>query len=176
MDDLDPLDPKIEEILQAIDSAYNLRSDLPVLDFDFSFSAKKPTCFQLNCAVYAQVVKSTQRLYLYLEGRLEYTWTVSTGKAGRETPNLNRHPDGRIYEAYTSTRFPGGNYMGLGNMPYAVFIKGGYAIHGTGLSNIARLGKPASHGCIRLHPEHAKIFNRMVRASKIENVWVSVQE
>ena len=33
-------------------------------------------------------------------------------------------------------------------MPYSVFFKGGYAIHGTGY--VSQLGRPASHGCIRV--------------------------
>jgi lipoprotein-anchoring transpeptidase ErfK/SrfK len=46
-------------------------------------------------------------------------------------------------------------------MPYSVFFKGGYAIHGTG--SIRALGKPASHGCVRLHPSNAARFFSLVR-------------
>jgi lipoprotein-anchoring transpeptidase ErfK/SrfK len=60
-------------------------------------------------------------------------------------------------------------------MPYAVFIRGGYAIHGTGQSNWPNLGKTASHGCIRLHPDNAFIFNRFVRAVGVAQAWVSVE-
>jgi hypothetical protein len=38
-------------------------------------------------------------------------------------------------------------------MPHAIFFHYGFAIHGT--NDLARLGGPASHGCIRLHPSHA---------------------
>ena len=38
-------------------------------------------------------------------------------------------------------------------MPHAIFFHQGYAIHGTGY--VSRLGQPASHGCVRLHPSHA---------------------
>ena len=38
-------------------------------------------------------------------------------------------------------------------MPNSVFFLGGYAIHGTG--HLKALGRPASHGCIRLHPQNA---------------------
>ena len=125
--------------------------------------------------IYAQVIKSTQVIYIYIDGELTYTWRVSSGSPGRDTPNLNTHPNGRIYDAYTSTKFPGGDYKGLGNMPYAVFISGGIAIHGTSLGNVKRLGQPVSHGCIRIHPENGKIFNGLVRAAGVNNVWVSVQ-
>jgi lipoprotein-anchoring transpeptidase ErfK/SrfK len=38
-------------------------------------------------------------------------------------------------------------------MPHAIFFYGGFAIHGT--YELSRLGGPASHGCVRLHPSHA---------------------
>jgi lipoprotein-anchoring transpeptidase ErfK/SrfK len=39
-------------------------------------------------------------------------------------------------------------------MPYALFFRGGYAIHGT--YSIRQLGRPASHGCVRLPTAFAK--------------------
>lgn len=61
-------------------------------------------------------------------------------------------------------------------MPYVVFIQNGYGVHGTTLGNIRRLGKKASHGCIRLHPDNGKIFNELVRRAGIENTWITVEE
>ena len=46
-------------------------------------------------------------------------------------------------------------------MPYAVFYHAGYAIHGTDATG--RLGRPASHGCIRLKTENAAKFFYLVR-------------
>ena len=59
-------------------------------------------------------------------------------------------------------------------MPYSVFFYGGYAIHGT--DKISQLGRPASHGCVRLHPSHAatlfNLINRHGRAnSRIQVRW-----
>jgi hypothetical protein len=48
-------------------------------------------------------------------------------------------------------------------MPYSIFFAGGYAIHGS--NEISRLGRPASHGCIRLHPGNAAVLFEMVRRS-----------
>ncbi len=39
-------------------------------------------------------------------------------------------------------------------MPHSMFFHEGYAIHATTV--IRRLGRPASHGCIRLHPRDAE--------------------
>jgi lipoprotein-anchoring transpeptidase ErfK/SrfK len=46
-------------------------------------------------------------------------------------------------------------------MPYSIFFDGGYAIHGS--YEIAHLGRPASHGCIRLHPQNAAILFALVK-------------
>ena len=46
-------------------------------------------------------------------------------------------------------------------MPHSIFFRGGYAIHGTGY--IKSLGRPASHGCIRLHPRNAAALYQLVR-------------
>jgi lipoprotein-anchoring transpeptidase ErfK/SrfK len=46
-------------------------------------------------------------------------------------------------------------------MPHSVFFKGGYAIHGTGY--IRSLGRPASHGCIRLAPGNAATLYGLIR-------------
>jgi hypothetical protein len=103
------------------------------------------------------------------------TFLVSTGIAKHETPLMERHPSGPSYTKYTSKKYPEGNYMGLGNMPYVVFINGGYAIHGTTMGNARKLGRKASHGCIRLHPENGKTFFDLVRKVGLENVWISIE-
>ena len=46
-------------------------------------------------------------------------------------------------------------------MPYSVFFYGGYAIHGT--TYLRSLGRPASHGCIRLHPRNAARFFGLIQ-------------
>jgi lipoprotein-anchoring transpeptidase ErfK/SrfK len=80
-----------------------------------------------------------------------------------------------MYKKYTSKKFPGGNYMGLGNMPYVIFIKGGYAIHGTTPGNFNKLGRVASHGCIRLHPNNAKVFYDLIKTVGAHNTWITVE-
>jgi hypothetical protein len=46
-------------------------------------------------------------------------------------------------------------------MPHSIFFNGGYAIHGTYETGF--LGRPASHGCVRLAPGHAARLFEMVR-------------
>jgi lipoprotein-anchoring transpeptidase ErfK/SrfK len=131
-------------------------------------------CKRKQCMIYAEIVKSKQLLYLYVEGDLKDSFKVSTGINKYETPNLDVNPSGPLFIKYTSKKFPGGNYEGLGNMPYSIFIKGGYAIHGTTVGNLAFLGSRASHGCIRLHPNNAKILYELVNAFGLHNTWVRI--
>jgi hypothetical protein len=136
----------------------------------------KTDCKGKECLIYAQIIKSSQTLYLYIAGELTDSFKVSTGIKKRETPNLNISPKGPILMKYTSKKFPGGNYKHLGNMPYAVFVRGGYAIHGTTTGNFSKLGTRASHGCIRLHPDNAKIFYELVKLAGLNQTWVTIKD
>jgi len=56
-------------------------------------------------------------------------------------------------------------------MPYSIFFQGGYAIHGS--YDVGNLGRPASHGCIRLHPDDAAELYDLVRGSDGTRIIVS---
>jgi lipoprotein-anchoring transpeptidase ErfK/SrfK len=62
---------------------------------------------------------------------------------------------------------------GLGNMPYAVFIKGGYAIHGTTPGNYSKPGTVASHGYKRLHPDNAIVLYELIKLIGLSDTWES---
>lgn len=176
LDELDPYASDIQEQLQALDKDYQESTGhspiLQELGFGlFNFN----NCYQLSCSVFVKVSKQNQTLELYEHGILSAVWDVSTGAPGRETPDFDQHPNGRVYDAYSSKKFPGGDYNGLGNMPYAVFIRDGFAIHGTGRGNWALLGTKASHGCIRVHPDNAFTFNRLVRTYGVMDTWITVE-
>ena len=88
-------------------------------------------------------------------GRTEtYVWAVSTGKAGYDTPTGKWHPTwlSKNHRSKTYDNAP---------MPYSVFFTGGYAVHGT--DAVARLGQPASHGCVRLAIDNAAMFFDLVK-------------
>lgn len=183
LDEFDPNDPRAEKLLEEFDKIHERITGLPsrlpqpsLPMFFGEFGAASRDCYQDSCQVFARVSKRNQKLYLSVGGRVDQVWPVSTGVRGHSTPDFDRHPDGRIYDRYTSSTYPGGDWNGLGNMPYAVFIRRGYAIHGTPRANWAKLGQPASHGCIRLHPDNAKVFNRLVRANGIGQTWITVEE
>ena len=58
-------------------------------------------------------------------------------------------------------------------MPHSIFYSGPFAIHGT--VDVARLGRPASHGCIRLAPANAAVLFGLVQKEGIRNTTIVVQ-
>jgi L,D-transpeptidase catalytic domain len=155
-----------------------IKGNLAMLDSFFSkeYTTEHTGCRENDCLIYAEINKTKQILYLHLDGELIDSFPVSTGIRSRETPSMSLRARGPLLKKYTSKKFPGGNYNGLGNMPYAVFIRGGYAIHGTTRGNFKKLGSRASHGCIRLHPVNAKIFFELVKRIGIDYTWVTIKD
>lgn len=134
------------------------------------------SCIGKDCFIYLEINKPSQILHLYIDGQLKDSFAVSTGIKKYETPNLNLKPSGPLLTKYNSKKFPGGNYQGLGNMPYAIFLRGGYAIHGTTAGNFNKLGTKASHGCIRLHPENARILFELIKLFGLSHTWITITD
>jgi lipoprotein-anchoring transpeptidase ErfK/SrfK len=97
--------------------------------------------------------------------RLNYTWSVSTGRKGYETPV------GKYQPVWADAEHKSSIYEDA-PMPFAVFFVGGYAIHGT--TEVKHLGKPASHGCVRLDPANAEIFYNAVNAVGLFNTTIQI--
>ncbi len=177
LNEFDPYSKDAEQMLEQFDQdaeaagISNWIAEKPAPGMEFLMDVGG--CYRQSCPIWALVNKASQTMTLYIEGSPVDRFPTSTGVGGR-TPNFDKHPDGRVYSRYTSNKFPGGDYNGLGNMPYAVFISGGFAIHGTPRGNWSRLGRPASHGCIRIHPDNAAYFNSLVRQYGVRNVWITV--
>jgi hypothetical protein len=166
-----PFNNRRAEKMEVISNIKTLDSFLNRVDSQYSNA-----CVGMECALYAVVDKSKQLLYLYLEGALTDSFKVSTGIKKYETPEMDLQPRGPVFTKYKSRKYPGGNYMGLGNMPYAVFLKNGYAIHGTTVGSFKKLGTRASHGCIRVHPDNAFIFYSLVKKVGLGQTWVSIRD
>src|SRR5690606_30818439 len=96
--------------------------------------------------VVAQINLSTQRMHVYVNGKPAYTWKVSTARPGYRTPTGTYKPY-HLARHHYSTIYDGSP------MPYSIFFYKGYAIHGS--YETKHLGRPASHGCVRLHPSNA---------------------
>jgi len=84
-----------------------------------------------------------------------YNWPVSTARSGYATPRGS-------YAPYSLQRMHYSKKYHMSPMPYSIFFLGGYAIHGT--YSTGQLGRPASHGCIRLAPGNAAKLFGMVKA------------
>ncbi len=107
-----------------------------------------------EAGIVVTVDKSAQRLSVAVDGFNRYEWPVSTARWGYRTPNGSYRPE-RLERKWFSRKYDNSP------MPYSIFFDGGYAIHGS--YEISRLGSPASHGCIRLHPQHAAILFSLVK-------------
>lgn len=105
---------------------------------------------------------SGQRMVVSENGKAIHTWPISSGRAGYRTPTGTYKPKwlSRMHYSRKYDNAP---------MPYSVFFHGGFAIHGTYATGM--LGRPASHGCIRLAPGNAKkLFNLVSRHGRQQTV------
>ncbi|SKA30555.1 L,D-transpeptidase [Consotaella salsifontis] len=118
-----------------------------------------------SAGITARIDISSQVMNVYEDGELTYTWPVSTARRGYHTPTGTYRAQ-RIHKMWYSRKYD------MSPMPYSVFFKGGYAIHGT--NALRSLGRPASHGCVRLHPANARIFYGLVRSSGMENTRIEI--
>ena len=88
------------------------------------------------------------------DGYIRFMWPVSTGPDATRTPSGVFAPQ-RLERNWSFTAYYDSP------MPFSIFFHNGYAIHGS--YAIDRLGGPASHGCVRLHPHHAAILFDLVQ-------------
>jgi lipoprotein-anchoring transpeptidase ErfK/SrfK len=115
----------------------------------------------------AQVDLSTQTMTISQDGSVRYQWKVSTARRGYSTP-IGSYSAKSLDIDHRSRKYHNSP------MPYSVFFKGGYAVHGT--NEVRNLGRPASHGCIRLHPENAAKFFSLVRDAGLSNTRIVITQ
>ena len=110
-----------------------------------------------------QIDKAAQQMTVSADGELLYTWPVSTGRAGYNTPSGQFQPSSMEKEHYS-------RQWDNAPMPHSIFFTHeGHAIHGT---NHPINGQAASHGCVRLSEEHAALLYALVRAEGMANTRV----
>jgi lipoprotein-anchoring transpeptidase ErfK/SrfK len=88
-----------------------------------------------------------------------YVWPISSGRAGYPTPRGVFRPRA-LYVMVHSAKY------GNAPMPHSIFFYGQYAIHGT--NAVGNLGRPASHGCVRISPGAAATLFAMVQRQGAE--------
>jgi lipoprotein-anchoring transpeptidase ErfK/SrfK len=98
---------------------------------------------------------------------MRWTTPVSTGRPGFATPLGSFHPT-LLDRDHASTLYESAP------MPWSVFFDRGVAIHGTYEQTL--LGRPVSHGCVRVHPAFAEVFFKMVLEVGRAHTTITVQE
>lgn len=115
--------------------------------------------------IVARVDKSSQTMTVYHHGEVIGRWKVSTARPGKVTPS-------GTWSAKSLSRDHRSSRYDNAPMPYSIFYSGHFAIHGT--DQIKKLGRPASSGCIRLHPKNAAKLFKLVQSEGLRNMRVVV--
>lgn len=143
-------------------------SDMRKLLFTMAVAAMMamPAGTSYAARLVATVDLSSQTMTVKHRGVVKYRWKVSTARRGKVTPTgswtakwLSRH--------HRSSRYNNAP------MPYSIFYSGNFAVHGT--NQISRLGRPASAGCIRLHPRNAAVLFNLARKEGLRNTRIVVR-
>jgi hypothetical protein len=122
-------------------------------------------------AAYANIAinidKSTQHMTVAVDGQQRYSWPVSTGRPGYDTPGgtfkINRMDADHFSQEWDNAP-----------MPHTMFFDlHGHAIHG--FSDVKHLGLAVSHGCVRLSPDHAATLFDLVKTEGMANTSVSIE-
>jgi uncharacterized protein (TIGR02246 family) len=125
---------------------------------DTAIPASKKVTLLIN------IDKSTQTMTVSVDGVETYEWPVSTGKGGYSTPS-------GTYTATSTNEIWYSKQWDNAPMPHSVFfMKDGHAIHGS--LDVKNLGKPVSHGCVRISPENAATLYALVDKNGLENTHV----
>ena len=125
--------------------------------------------FALPGSALAQVVAhislSTQRMNVSIDGVPRFNWAISTARPGYRTPTGTFKPTA-LFRYHASTIYSGSP------MPFSIFFLRGYAIHGS--YETKYLGRPASHGCVRLHPSNAAALYSLVKTYGPSNTVIRI--
>lgn len=113
------------------------------------------------------VDKGAQRMAVSVDGVPRFAWPVSTGVAAHDTPS-------GAYRPFRMERTHFSKEWDDAPMPFALFFTGqGHAIHGT--NHLRNLGRPASHGCVRLSVRNAATLFSLVKAQGMGRTSVRIE-
>jgi len=108
---------------------------------------------------------SNQTMTVDVNGWTYGRWKVSTARDGYYTPRGSWRPF-MLKKMHYSRKYD------ISPMPNSIFFLGGYAIHATHYIN--QLGRPASHGCIRLHPQNAAKLYSLVQKHGLKSTRITI--
>jgi lipoprotein-anchoring transpeptidase ErfK/SrfK len=116
--------------------------------------------------VLINIDKTTQTLRVIWDGVQRYEWPISTGLRGYSTPS-GTYTASSMHEIWYSKEWDDAP------MPHAIFFtRKGHAIHGT--NETKKLGRPASHGCVRLAPANARTLFALVKENGLANTQIDL--
>jgi lipoprotein-anchoring transpeptidase ErfK/SrfK len=110
---------------------------------------------------------SSQSMAVKVNGWPTAYWKVSTARPGYHTPRGSYRVT-RTAAVYFSKKYDNAP------MPHSVFFYGGYAIHATG--SVRSLGRPASHGCVRLAPGNAARLYALVKEHGANRTKITITD
>lgn len=119
----------------------------------------------LSANLVARISLTSQTMTVTQNGVVKHRWPVSTGRKGYTTPTGS-------WSAKWASRHHRSRKYNNAPMPYAIFFKGGYAVHAT--YETRRLGRPASHGCVRLHPTNAATFFQLANRTGLSKTRIVI--
>jgi lipoprotein-anchoring transpeptidase ErfK/SrfK len=119
-----------------------------------------------DAAIVVQIDRAAQRMAVIVDGAPRYNWRVSTARRGYITPPGTYHPE-MLARRWFSRKYYNSP------MPHSIFFYGGFAIHGS--YEISHLGRPASHGCVRLDPSNAAILFGLVQREGTAATTIVIQ-
>jgi lipoprotein-anchoring transpeptidase ErfK/SrfK len=129
-----------------------------------SQSESNPGPKRAGSVILININKAKQKMTVFVDGIQKYDWPVSTGRAGYSTPT-------GTYTATSMNEIWYSKEWDNSPMPHSIFfMKDGHAIHGS--YEVKNLGKPVSHGCVRISPENATMLYALVKANGLENTQV----
>ena len=120
---------------------------------------------QAFASVQVRISLSRQNMNVNVDGSHYANWAISTGRQGYGTPSGTYRPQS-MHKMHYSRRY------NMTPMPHSIFFYHGFAIHGT--SEVRNLGRPASHGCIRLSPQNARALFALVGRYGMRNTSITV--
>jgi hypothetical protein len=137
------------------------------LALPFAAALATLTLAQPACAnILITINKSAQKMTVTVNGEDRYIWPVSTGRSGYDTPSGDFQPF-RMEKDHYSREWDDAP------MPNSIFFtKIGHAIHGT--FEARNLGRPVSHGCVRLSTQHAATLYALVQHDGVFNTRVKL--
>ncbi len=117
-----------------------------------------------SAALLIEIDKSAQTMTVSQDGARIHTWPVSTGLRGYDTP-------GGAFKPFRMEKDHFSREWDDAPMPHSIFFTTrGHAIHGT--MHGKAIGRPASHGCVRLGLENARVLFDLVRQEGMANTRV----